>query len=75
MSATVTYKGETLTTVNNETKILETKGTWLEDDITIVDVASGGGENATVDIQFYQDENGYIVIGDSYIPTAMGVSF
>lgn len=38
MSATVTYKGNTLTTVNNETKILETAGTWLEDDLTIADV-------------------------------------
>lgn len=40
MSATVTYKGNTLTTVNNETKILETAGTWLEDDITIEDSSS-----------------------------------
>ena len=34
MSATVTYKGSTLTTVNNQTRVLETAGTWLEDDIT-----------------------------------------
>lgn len=40
MSATVTYKGNTLTTVNNETKVLETAGTWLEDDITITDSSS-----------------------------------
>ena len=42
MSTTVTYKGETLTTVNNTTKTLETKGTWLEDDLTLVDVSGGG---------------------------------
>lgn len=77
MSVTVTYKGQTLTTLDNQTKILETSGTWLEDDITITDVSSGGGgsDTATVDILFYQDEDGYIVIGDDYIPTAVGVSF
>lgn len=42
MSATVTYKGSMLTTVENETKKLSTAGTWLEDDITIEDVTSGG---------------------------------
>lgn len=42
MSITVTYKGSTLTTVNNQTRVLETGGTWLEDDITLVDVTQGG---------------------------------
>lgn len=37
MSTTVTYKGSTLTTVENATKKLTTQGTWLEDDITITD--------------------------------------
>ncbi len=41
MSTTVTYKGSTLTTVSNETKKLNTAGTWLEDDITITDSSSG----------------------------------
>ena len=40
MSSTVTYKGNTLTTVSNNTKTLETAGTYLEDDITIVDVST-----------------------------------
>lgn len=43
MSTTVTYMGNTLTTVDNATKTLETAGTWLEDDITLTDVSSGGG--------------------------------
>lgn len=43
MSTTVSYKGDTIATVNNNTKVLETGGTWLEDDITLVDVTSGGG--------------------------------
>lgn len=43
MSSTVTYKSNTLTTVNNQTKVLNTRGTWLEDNITITDVTSSGG--------------------------------
>lgn len=42
MSTTVTYKGSTLTTVNNQTRTLETAGKYLEDDITLVDVSGGG---------------------------------
>lgn len=42
MSTTVNYKGATLTTVNNQTKVLNTAGRWLEGDITLVDVTSGG---------------------------------
>lgn len=38
MSTTITYKGSTITTVDNETKKLDTAGTWLEDDITVTDV-------------------------------------
>lgn len=40
MSTTVRYKGSTLTTVNNQTRVLETGGTWLEDDITLTDVSA-----------------------------------
>jgi len=42
MSTTVKYKGATIATVENATKTLETGGTWLEDDITLTDVTSGG---------------------------------
>ena len=45
MSTTVTYKGATLATVNNQTKTLLTSGTWLEDDLTLVDVTAGGASN------------------------------
>lgn len=38
MSTTVTYKGATLTTAENQTRVLNTSGTWLEDNITITDV-------------------------------------
>lgn len=42
MSTTVTYKGNTLTTVTNQTRVLGTAGKWLEGDITLVDVTTGG---------------------------------
>lgn len=38
MSTTVTYKGSTLTTAENQTKTLKTAGKYLEDDLTVVDV-------------------------------------
>lgn len=43
MSTTVSYKGATIATVNNQTKTLLTEGKYLEDDITLVDVTQGGG--------------------------------
>lgn len=42
MATTVTYKGSTLTTATNQTKILKTAGKYMEDDVTIEDVTSGG---------------------------------
>lgn len=51
MSATVTYKGETLTTATNQTRVLETEGKYLEDDITITDVtgaAPSGTKNISI---------------------------
>lgn len=48
MATTVTYKGATLTTVDNQTKTLQTAGTWMEDDLTLTDVSSGGGSSIGV---------------------------
>ena len=42
MSTTVTYKGSTLTTAENQTRVLQTSGKYMEGDITITDVTSGG---------------------------------
>lgn len=55
MSTTVTYKGNTIATVNNSTVVLNTEGTWLEDDVTLVDVSGGGGvtEAELKDVNFY----------------------
>ena len=56
MSTTVTYKGETLTTVDNATVTLETAGKYCEDDFTLTDVSGGGGgggvQTANVTIEF-----------------------
>lgn len=49
MSTTVSYKGSTIGTVDNESKKIDTKGTWLEDDIVITDSSSGGGSVVVVD--------------------------
>lgn len=48
MSATVTYKGATLTTVSNATKVLETAGMLMEDDVTITDVTGSAPVLETV---------------------------
>lgn len=67
MSTTVTYKGNTLTTVDNQTRTLKTAGKYLEDDITLVDSTSiytdvveilpNGGEHhiITTDISLAND--------------------
>ena len=43
MSTTVSYKGETLTTVTNQTRTLLTQGKYLEANIILTDVTQGGG--------------------------------
>ena len=55
MSTTVTYKGSTLTTVNNQTRTLKTAGKYMEGDVILVDVSSSGG-------YVTQDANGYIIL-------------
>ena len=67
MSTTVTYKGQTLTTVENQTKTLNTAGTWVEGDFTLTDVTQGGDEQYFIDL-FAMN---HTVIDDSKI-TAMG---
>ena len=42
MSTTVSYKGNTIATLNNKTKTLTTGGTWVEADIQITDTSSSG---------------------------------
>ena len=58
MSATVTYKGSTLTTVDNQTKVLKTAGKYMEDDVTIVDETTGGSVVVTEE----QDPGGGTIV-------------
>lgn len=41
MTTTVSYKGNTIATVDNNTKTLETEGKYLEADVVLTDVSSG----------------------------------
>lgn len=50
MSSTVTYKGSTLTVVNNTTRTLLTSGKWMEADLVITDVTSGGSVTITDEV-------------------------
>ena len=43
MSTTVSYKGETITTVTNQTRTLTTQGKYLEANIILTDTTQGGG--------------------------------
>lgn len=48
MTTTVTYKGATLTTVDNQTRTLTTSGKYLEDNITLTDVSGGGSSDFSI---------------------------
>lgn len=59
MSTTVTYKGSTIATVDNNTKTLTTQGKYLEDNITLTDVSG----SSVFLVTLYWDE-GYNYITD-----------
>ena len=60
MSTTVTYKGSTLTTVNNSTRTLKTAGKYMEGDVILVDVTESGSGSGVV----WQDGQGCIHLSD-----------
>lgn len=66
MSTTVTYKGSTLTTVNNSTRTLKTAGKYMEGDVILTDVSeSGGVEINNQDKTVTPSESQQIVTADS----------
>ena len=65
MSATVTYKGEEIATVENETRVLNTAGTYCEADIEITDVTSGGGGGQLYIFTSSPYQNEYISINNA----------
>lgn len=56
MSTTVSYKGNTIATLSNETKTLTTAGTWVEGDIVVTD--SGGSGTASISVVDTTDSHG-----------------
>lgn len=58
MSTTVNYKGNTIATLNNETKTLTTGGTWVEADIQITDTSSGGSGTGAISVVDTIDSHG-----------------
>ena len=72
MSSTVKYKGSTLMTVTNQIRKLLTAGKYLEDDITIEDVTSGGGSSWTADIYRLSADRPQLIykdaeLGETYV--------
>lgn len=72
MSTTVTYKGNTLTTVNNNTKTLKTAGKYMEDDVILIDTAS----NEDVVIKFdgairFLDYDGTVITTYDSVPATL----
>lgn len=63
MSTTVSYKGSTIATVTNETKTLNTAGTWVEDNIEIND-------NSLAELNI---DNNYIILDDDPISSSVYV--
>lgn len=88
MSTTVTYKNNTLTTVNNATKTLKTAGKYMEDDVILTDMNSGGGDTYTRTVVVPQQtvtpnsdrkaaftSTEYFVDGEYYVVTYDGTEY
>lgn len=73
MSTTVSYKGQTLTTVSNATKTLLTEGKYLEDDLTLVDVSGGGAVLTTKNISANGTYNASSDSADGYSQVTVAV--
>lgn len=77
MSTTVTYKGNTIATVNNNTKTLKTSGKYMEDDVTLVDVSQNQAIVITDELDSHggtiRHINGIVVSGTKEI-TANGTN-
>lgn len=67
MSTTVTYKGESIAFVSNDTKTLTTQGKYLEGDITLTDVSSSAPTLQTKTVNFTptQSAQAQTVVPDS----------
>lgn len=73
MSTTVSYKGQTITTVSNDTKTLLTEGKYLEDDLTLTDVSGGGAVLTTKNISANGTYNASSDSADGYSQVTVAV--
>lgn len=73
MSTTVTYKGVTITTAENQTRTLATSGKWLEADIVITDVTQGSGGMTVTDVQ-NATGTGSVISGDASVLTTKSIT-
>ena len=68
MSTTITYKGSTIATVNNNTKTLNTAGKYLEANVVLTDVSGGQGSGYAWETVFdgiiHMPEAGETILGD-----------
>lgn len=68
MSTTITYKGSTLTTAENQTRTLKTSGKYMEGDVIVTDVTPPDGDllgygNNTVSM-VGTGQVGYLIVGE-----------
>lgn len=82
MSTTVTYKGNTIATLTNETRTLTTAGTWLDANISITDSSNSSSsvaashtiqlifsDNTNADIDVYYNDNFLNTIITNFTPS------
>ena len=74
MSTTVTYKGNTLTTVNNATKTLKTAGKYMEDDIALTDTTVDLSSDTVTPATLMQGYTAHDASGTAIVGTATGGS-
>lgn len=74
MSATISYRGSTIATVDNTTKILLTEGKYMESNVVVTDVTSGG--SATIEPLSVTANGTYTAPSgvDGYSPVTVNVS-
>ena len=75
MSTTVSYKGSTIATVNNNTKTLKTAGKYMEGDVTLVDVSAASPTIQSLNITPSNVQQTFNAVGvDGYKPVTVAAA-